>query len=736
MTWASVLLLFGFIPLARADILFLDLNNSPKEIAAAQEAAAKSNRKLIVLPSHSPAQVKQLNQLKMESTKLTKEYDKKCKSNGTPECLALSDRFNKKYNEYVEFQKTLHFDPESLRNFLRERDSTKKALTSVVVSGHDGTGTFAGVFGRVGDEELAKIFGEFPYLSGNVRSLHLWGCYTTSPGSLMLNWKRHFPNTALISGYEGRAPLNDKPAGWHYLKGVLAAEPALLETTDHEKLKKALAKIPGALQTHAAISVCDNYASNKESYNFAELEVRCRTLKQQLEEKGDAYNCYLKAATDECADPPANTGAGLVREFYEVLHKASACSQILTDPIYRTYSRDQAIRLVFAKEVQKNFARIYGQEIAEVDKMLAELGAPADVRFAGMEKMSRRDFLLRTQKLQNFIQSQWPDFERDLNSFKFGEREGKLHSLAFFQAALSGTLVNLDHCVPFEWVEPNENTPSKCVDRSRIGLAGVVSAMTDELQSKVLLRDKMLEKLNRELTALTRSEKPIPDQEARTNLLWAQINYLHRYTLSASKEKRELDPREQAAQLQLDWAELTLANSINNVVDPKKTEEAIRIARDYHEATLVDRLKYLAEVVKSLETARAGETMESAAQRMRELEDAQLGLAAGEETSKILRLLKSKDSDDLKAAAVGRRTLGERLLVLRKKDIASRISSIEKYLQQASTQSYLTNDYVNSLRGMLERLKEQETRLLTNPEAEAEKLVESNLDTIAFQEAF
>ncbi len=86
-------------------------------------------------------------------------------------------------------------------------------------------------------------FAEYPELKENIRSLHLWGCYTTTIGSIEINWKKAFPNVALLTGYDGIAPANDKPANWALLEDVLAKEKQLIEAGDTKKLKRSFCAV-------------------------------------------------------------------------------------------------------------------------------------------------------------------------------------------------------------------------------------------------------------------------------------------------------------------------------------------------------------------------------------------------------------------------------------------------------------------------------------------------------------
>lgn len=96
-----------FISHAFADILFIDLNNSPKEIEAAKKAAYARGEKVIVLTSS---------------------------------------------------KKTPFIDDKNISSLLTDLKKKNVKLSSVVISGHDGNGEFHGAFGRVSEPALERAF--------------------------------------------------------------------------------------------------------------------------------------------------------------------------------------------------------------------------------------------------------------------------------------------------------------------------------------------------------------------------------------------------------------------------------------------------------------------------------------------------------------------------------------------------------------------------------------------------
>ncbi len=545
---------------AWANILFLDMNNSPKEIEAAAEAAKNSKRELVVYPVVPQKVRSEITALDGKINKLMRTRDKKCKKMDSDFCKKTADEIGAKLKQREEMAKPYKFSKEGLLSFLEEQKKSGKTFPSVVVSGHDGTGSFSGHFGRVGDEELAKIFAQ-ANIHQDVRTFHLWGCYTTSPGSLMLNWKKHFPNISLFTGYDGRAPLNDKPAGWSYLKGVLEKEPALLEVENAKKLQAILKKIPGANQVTSAIYSCDDYASLTEAYNFQDMGEKCEKFKEQLLADEDTYQCYLKSSREECFDPPANTGRSPLRDYYELTQKAVACRSFSEDPIFRNLSRDQAIRLIFFREVVNNFSRIYEKEIRESNEILKSLGAPSDVLLENPEKLTRKELLEKMEKLLAFLQSQSFDLALQAKPGEFGEREAKLYALRNFHRGLTSTLMDLSSgCVPFNWTEPHKDDLSQCMNPNFLGSKGAQYALEKKSSVGFAFFDEVKREIGKgvrkkeEVEALSDTEKALHFYND------ALVSRLSTYQYNGQREDADSKALLDLADRQLAWA--TLAKEI------------------------------------------------------------------------------------------------------------------------------------------------------------------------------
>lgn len=473
----STLFLFILAPTASADVLFLDVNNSPREIEAAQKAAEKSGRKLVVIPDVDAETRSRISELQRELDRVQDQKIRLCTKSGrnTPDCNSITEKFNSIRAEKDRLQEENKISPSLIEREIAKRASENKPFSTIIISGHDGTGEFSGTFGEITDQEISSVLAKYPTQANSLRSLHLWGCYTTSPGSLLNNWLHYFPHLSLVSGYDDQAPLNDKPYGWKYLAGVLEKEDELMEATDAAKLQRLLKRIPGANQTHAAIYACGSYASNNDAYELADLALKCDTFISEVKRLAEPYLCYKGAKEPGCENPPDQTSQGPVREFYEALHKADACRNLeIGDWDNMDYNRDEVLRLIFYKEVKANFARIYGKELEEVDQYMDKLGVDPKARFKNVGEMSRKEMMEAMEALGKYLQTKTGhEFSMDERSKgsqikpKAKDLSPEIKPLITLHRTLSRTLVNLNSfCVPFNWIEKNATDTTRCVPKN------------------------------------------------------------------------------------------------------------------------------------------------------------------------------------------------------------------------------------------------------------------------------
>jgi hypothetical protein len=540
---------------ARADILFLDMNDSPKEIEAAAKAARARGERLIVYPQMSEENRAENERIKAQLKRTTREFERVCNREADRNaCTAVDRQMRQLYDAQRKITQNIRFDMNKLKDVLEKHNKNGGKVNSLVISGHDGTGHFNGVFGDMSDRGLSEMLDSIPGLKDNLLGIHLWGCYTTSPSSILTNWKANFPNTVLVTGYNGVAPANDKPAGWNYLEAVLKQELDLIAETDQKKLQRMLKNMPGVnFMPAAAFNRGDCFISPSDTFSFTELMSRCKDLMAKLKTQQDQYNCYLKAENEQCANPPSDTRNGVIRQFYNLVQNAGPCGELEEYRGQLRISRDQVIRMVFFPEVKKNYAGIYGKEIGEVDESLEALGAPPTLRFKDMEKLSRRDLLLRIDELNKFLQKEYQKLGVNMDE-EAGMKDAQLLMLRNFQRSLTSTLSSLSpDCVPFNWVEPAAREESQCTRREDLGRVGVERALAHKSDLKRLRLDMQRRFIDEKRYAIQQKaadegRRMNARERAEVNLLGLEINAIY------MREYPQNDPRRETHRLNLERA--------------------------------------------------------------------------------------------------------------------------------------------------------------------------------------
>lgn len=471
--WITAFFLFSLQ--AKADFLFINLNDAAEEIKYAQKALANINKihaqkgepleELVVVPEPlPPAEARKLNDLNFRLYKLNKTLQSECKITQAPSCQELESMQNKLEQEKKSFLEKTKFNAEVLQKALAKQQEKKRDFRSLIISGHDGTGTFSGVNGNISDAKLGEIFLSYPLLSANLTTIYAWGCYTANPGAIDGMWKKNFPNLLAVFGYDYKGAKKDAKAGLNYLQNMMEKEEKAYRAKNAKELQDLLKTIKGYQLVKPAISVCDMYATPTEASTLTEIKKDCASKMSELKKIKTVFDCYARAKDENCYNPPENTSVSKLREYYELLQSAQICEQVAEyEAEFRSLSKDQTIRLIFYRNIVANLQNNYQKEFLEVDKTLEQLGASSALRFGSVKDLSRHDLMMRVELLNDFLIGQEHIEDKPLIE------RAQLSMLFNFRSAIISTAVNLGLCVPFNWVEPNAIEESHCLNNSRFG---------------------------------------------------------------------------------------------------------------------------------------------------------------------------------------------------------------------------------------------------------------------------
>jgi len=398
----STLACLTFTQQVMADILMIQLNNSPAEVQAAKDAAAARNEHIIVYPEISPEDAQSLMKIDLQVEGLDSKL-KKCNNSRTRDCLVTENKryqlqlgkneISKKYQDYMRTNVPLA----KVLQILNEQGIK---LSSVILSGNTSLPDFWGDFNPSGYSlnDFTTMFNSVHPLGDEIRSLYLWGPYTTTFDNMTSSWKKIFPQADLIAGFEDRAPFGYKVASGDYLKQALSREADLATITDLGALRAFYDSIATASQTSGSFFFHDMFASKSKTLNISDWDQTCSTL--NFAQYRNIFQCYYNAE-GKCINPPADDSTGILRRSMAALKKNSHCIQakVIDMPDF-----DVFIRLIYFNNIKNNFHRQYIKDLRNIDATLASLGAPGNILLASkLATLSRKEIINYVFGVQDFL---------------------------------------------------------------------------------------------------------------------------------------------------------------------------------------------------------------------------------------------------------------------------------------------------------------------------------------------
>lgn len=405
-------------------ILFLDTNTSDLEIETVRKAACERGEVVKVVPENYRDYRKYINELESAIKKISK-----CTGFETPACKKANEEFqnaNTKYQEFLSGQPTLQA---GLSKALEEIKASGGTIQNFTISGHDGGGHFGGHKGSVSRRELENILSGYQDIN-DAKSLLLLGCYTGTQHEVM-EWKNLFPKAKLIGGYDGSAPLSDRPQGHKYISDLLLKEKQLSSQADNKKLQAFVnANFQGLNNLNAAMyvqcsdgsSIQEYYYGSKKSRNFAPLELQeCINKKPELAKLLKKINKYVTGELE----PPKDTQNGELRALYNQARAYEHCSEVTG--IFLNVNA--VFNLLFYEGVKNSFADYYKNDLAEAEKVINSIS------HEDLEN-SAREYLAQIEEGLNEAKADIEKFRNSRDEY-FAEKE---KSLKEFQDKLESML--------------------------------------------------------------------------------------------------------------------------------------------------------------------------------------------------------------------------------------------------------------------------------------------------------
>ncbi len=483
-----VLVLFAllFQNPSRADIIFVDLNGSNEEIAAAREG----------LKARYQKELKTDKNAKMESVLEIPSFlapDKKSLDDLRPSVELWEARFNgRKCGDPIRFQsKTCKNIVSNLDPFKKSRDKIldpyhvnyinftaklselakqNRNISSVIISGHDGSADFSGIQGDLNAADLQKAFSDNPDLRKNISVAYLWGCYTAMIGAIEIRWKKIFPAVRLFLGYDDMSPANTRDSGQQYLTEGIEKEKLLLSAKSLKELRQIFRNFRAAKGVASALQLDNLYLSRSASYDLSKESDRDRSCQMpKIVESGlELWRCYQNAEGG-CDDVPGDVHTGPLRDFYGYMQAVTQCrdNPRFAEQYAQFPDPQQVLHLIFFRSIKANIARQMSPILQEIDSVLTNLGAAPNLRFANLADWRRIDLIQHLRQLKDFITVQ-KDIRRQ-------SKNPQIAMLLEFYWSINQVLIGLSgDCIPLSWVTTTDSSQeSKCIAKNHLGFPGV-----------------------------------------------------------------------------------------------------------------------------------------------------------------------------------------------------------------------------------------------------------------------
>lgn len=389
---------------ARADIIFINMNGSVSEIPAVQEAATQLGEKLYVLPATNTPGYK-TPQLTQDLVRLAK--------------LGVRPR-------------------------------------AMVVSGHHVKNQ--GYFGSKGEVSLYGIGKYLPLedsdvqsFFGSLQSLYLWGCYTgtlTNVDRLLKGYSAVFPNTKYVVGFADKAPISTKADSGKTLSQMVIHE-SQFRTVSGEQIPQLIKNISS--QYDFIIHRGQSFATQE---GFTDVDRFIESCQSEESKKSILQTVLLvwKYYWNEVGPLPEDTGKGPLREAYRLLQRNNFCLQMGAVELYQVGEippLSTVNRLIYYKNVVKNFSRIYMTQLAFAKKELESLGLQEGGFLTQLEQTERSPAIKKLQDYHKSLKIIFPNFQSNL--------EQRANYLYFYRMLndIEAVIYPSEDYVPQSWIEPD-----------------------------------------------------------------------------------------------------------------------------------------------------------------------------------------------------------------------------------------------------------------------------------------
>lgn len=323
---------------------------------------------------------------------------------------------------------------------LKKLADANKAVSSMVISGHDGGGSIHGQKGGVDKYEvinaMKSAYKTKPALLSEFKSVFMWGCWTMGPSEVDV-WRKELPSLKMCSGFFDMGPLNTTAASRTVLHDLLVKEKSMVEEADQKKLKRIIASVEHINQTYAAVyteAACGdmyyyntkgikyegdqnadnvNYTAGNHYVNYNE-KFDCKHAVADIEKNRKELIKYFYGSLPL----PPNNASSPILKIYSFLRAHANC---LKDN--HILNGDRVGMLRFYDSIKDNFAEVF-----------SELTTDATREFKLLENLSK-NLKPISSEMKNFskylLNGKANFFPTDAATLKTKSRKDIMNMIAF-----------------------------------------------------------------------------------------------------------------------------------------------------------------------------------------------------------------------------------------------------------------------------------------------------------------
>ena len=391
-----------------------------------------------------------------------------------PTTKKIADALGKQFENYmaeknklIKLESSLPTVYEQIRQMGQKFRAEGKRSDAVVISGHSSGAVLAGESSvSITEQQLRHAKSEFQEIL-SPRHLLLMGCYTTTEVA-RASWRDAFPKVSMIAGFDARAPLRTRPASSAFIAETLATADRL----DRQQLKSGVL----APQTvNNAFKALESFKLTHAALEYCHVHVTKNTKNISCDDQWGQFIAWAQQVTNDyfafppLKDPPEQTDGTVLRGFYNQLQQICDIRNATGIPEaeraewtkYRDIYRDMAIRLIFWRNVQKNFGVHHANDFKRLQETLDEAGLNLKVpKLDGNQgRVAFGKFYTdMVNGLNAHLNKKSEEVYKETDPVKQKE---KLDALTNYQQKIVSRiqfidgLVTLDPAnVPFAWVEP------------------------------------------------------------------------------------------------------------------------------------------------------------------------------------------------------------------------------------------------------------------------------------------